>query len=52
MSVCGECGKFNSSPAHLKNCKSKKESTKIDISGFHNRWGESNCFLNSALQIL
>lgn len=51
MSKCGDCGELRGLH-HSKYCRRKPESSQVEIIGFQNRWGESNCFLNSAIQIL
>ncbi|OMJ90789.1 hypothetical protein SteCoe_6769 [Stentor coeruleus] len=42
----------DSTSSSLSRSFKKKPPSILEIIGFHNRWGESNCFLNSALQIL
>ena len=51
MKKCSYCGE-KESEIHMRTCKKRQSVSQVEIVGFHNRWGESNCFLNSALQIL
>ena len=54
MNKCLKCGdSYQSKLTHERLCKSKQDPPKrLEFIGFSNGWGESNCFLNSALQVL
>lgn len=54
MKNCALCGQAScKNPSHeIYTKKTEAGLSKIEVIGFYNGWGESNCFLNSALQIM